>query len=228
MSQPQWVGHCPGCGGWNTLHEVTHSKTTTLVPETDAVRLADVASAAAVPVPTGLSEFDRALGGGLVPGSVTLLGGEPGIGKSVLVDGFRAVAFAEGLPQLIVHAFIGQEVAHVEQIARVLPVERGTNLPTEKLAVREASRLDECLKPLLHLVRTWQVAEGKEMAAQGGIDLHLDLGLAALAVELDLHPFLALACLGHAGRWQAAFDVRLDPGESLTDRAQGLGPVVDR
>jgi DNA repair protein RadA/Sms len=66
------------------LHEVTHSKTTTLVPETDAVRLADVASAAAVPVPTGLSEFDRALGGGLVPGSVTLLGGEPGIGKSTL------------------------------------------------------------------------------------------------------------------------------------------------
>lgn len=134
----------------------------------------------------------------------------------------------EAVTNLVDQPFCVQQALHVEQIARMLPVQRGTNLSAEKLTVREASRLDERLKPLLHLVRTWQVAEGKEMAAQGGINLHLDLGLAALAVELDLHPFLALACLGHAGRWQAAFDVRLDPGESLTDRAQGLGPVVDR
>jgi DNA repair protein RadA/Sms len=66
------------------LHEVAHVATATVAPDTEAVRLVDVVTSAAAPVATDLSEFDRALGGGLVPGSVTLLGGEPGIGKSTL------------------------------------------------------------------------------------------------------------------------------------------------
>jgi|TARA_B100000959_G_scaffold263827_1_gene303614 DNA repair protein RadA/Sms len=66
------------------LHEVVRVEPSSVAPETEAVLLTEVATTAAAPVPTGLSEFDRAMGGGLVPGSVTLLGGEPGIGKSTL------------------------------------------------------------------------------------------------------------------------------------------------
>ncbi|MBQ90817.1 MAG: DNA repair protein RadA [Acidimicrobiaceae bacterium] len=84
-TQPTWAGRCPGCGEWNTLEEVVgRAMASAAVATTEAVPLADVPAGSAVPAPTGCSELDRALGGGLVPGSVTLLGGEPGIGKSTL------------------------------------------------------------------------------------------------------------------------------------------------
>lgn len=82
-SQPKWVGRCPGCGEWNTLAEASAGG----APSADtgeAVRITGVSTASFAAVPTGVGELDRALGGGLVPGSVTLLGGEPGIGKSTL------------------------------------------------------------------------------------------------------------------------------------------------
>jgi DNA repair protein RadA/Sms len=86
----RWAGRCPTCGEWNTL--VEESQLTPLVRAVDALDLSsmtmplasvDVSEAAAIP--TGVEEFDRVLSGGLVPGSVTLLGGEPGIGKSTLL-----------------------------------------------------------------------------------------------------------------------------------------------
>ncbi|MDP6481059.1 MAG: DNA repair protein RadA [Acidimicrobiales bacterium] len=82
-SQPKWVGCCPGCGEWNTLEEAPVGGSTVL-HTVDAVPLARVPPTSFRAVPTGISELDRALGGGLVPGSVTLVGGEPGIGKSTL------------------------------------------------------------------------------------------------------------------------------------------------
>ena len=85
----KWVGRCAGCGAWNTLVEELMgpaASTGTLTPEFTVPRLlADVSLEDAPRRPTGVSEFDRVLGGGVVPGSVTLVGGEPGIGKSTLL-----------------------------------------------------------------------------------------------------------------------------------------------
>ena len=77
----KWVGRCFSCSDWNSLVEVSESAGG-LVPPADARPLSGLAPPGAEAVPTGLAEADRALGGGLVPGSVTLLGGEPGVGKS--------------------------------------------------------------------------------------------------------------------------------------------------
>jgi DNA repair protein RadA/Sms len=86
---PRWVGRCPGCGGWNTLVEEVVPPVAAIGPRPEpAARplpIGDVTSGSAAPRPTGLAEVDRVLGGGLVPGSVTLLGGEPGVGKSTLL-----------------------------------------------------------------------------------------------------------------------------------------------
>jgi DNA repair protein RadA/Sms len=85
---PTWVGRCGGCGAWGTLVEETAGATATARPSVPASRPAPVAEvdpAEFVARPTGVAELDRVLGGGLVPGSVTLLGGEPGIGKSTLL-----------------------------------------------------------------------------------------------------------------------------------------------
>jgi DNA repair protein RadA/Sms len=84
---PRWVGRCPGCGEWGTLTEEPAGSPAR--PPLEAVpapvRLADLADARPERLPTGIAELDRVLGGGLVAGSLVLLGGEPGIGKSTLV-----------------------------------------------------------------------------------------------------------------------------------------------
>jgi len=89
---PQWIGRCPECGAWSTLVEERsvdappRGGVAQVAPSSSgAVRLSDVAAAAVPRIPTGIADMDRVLGGGLVPGSVVLVGGEPGIGKSTLL-----------------------------------------------------------------------------------------------------------------------------------------------
>lgn len=93
-SFPKWAGRCTACGSWNSLVEDVEEPAGSsaslaaglaLVPPARATRIGDVDVEHGAPVPTGVDELDRVLGGGLVPGSVTLLGGEPGIGKSTLL-----------------------------------------------------------------------------------------------------------------------------------------------
>jgi DNA repair protein RadA/Sms len=110
----RWAGRCPTCGEWNTL--VEESQLGPLVRAIDSLDLASmpvplrsVDVSEAVPVPTGVDEFDRVLSGGLVPGSVTLLGGEPGIGKSTLLLQVLAARAAAGHRVLLVSA---EESAH--------------------------------------------------------------------------------------------------------------------
>src|SRR5688500_7638981 len=85
---PQWGGRCNACGEWNTLvEEVEPSAPAHAHPSMRArpQSISAVDSARFVAEPTGLPEIDRVLGGGFVSGSVSLLGGEPGIGKSTLL-----------------------------------------------------------------------------------------------------------------------------------------------
>ncbi len=88
-SSPRWAGRCPACGAWGSLVEeqVVRSRRAPAggVPAVPAVELGAIDAGAADPVATGVGELDRVLGGGLVAGSVSLLGGEPGIGKSTLL-----------------------------------------------------------------------------------------------------------------------------------------------
>jgi DNA repair protein RadA/Sms len=113
-TSPRWAGRCPGCGAWNTL--VEEASLAPLAAAVDGLGLGatplplgtvDAAEAAAVP--TGIAEFDRVLAGGLVPGSVTLLGGEPGIGKSTLVLQALVARAAAGDRVLLISA---EESAH--------------------------------------------------------------------------------------------------------------------
>jgi len=87
---PKWQGQCPHCGTWNTLVETIAAPAPARFASVAGTRssitpLASVTPRASARVATGLEEFDRVLGGGLVPGGVILLGGDPGIGKSTLL-----------------------------------------------------------------------------------------------------------------------------------------------
>ena len=88
---PKWLGKCPSCGEWNTIIEHVVAKessasTSRLVsaPKAEPQRVQDITEQTTHRIDTGLKELNRVLGGGLVPGSLILLGGEPGIGKSTL------------------------------------------------------------------------------------------------------------------------------------------------
>ncbi len=91
--QPKWVGQCPDCQAWNSLQEVRVEKPaagpqrfqSSLAVTAEPCYLSEVPLDATPRVQTGLQELDRAIGGGLVCGSVLLLGGDPGIGKSTLL-----------------------------------------------------------------------------------------------------------------------------------------------
>ncbi len=90
-TSPKWQGQCPGCNDWNTLVETvaekapTNSRFESLAPAARLQNLSEIEAREAERIPTGIGEFDRALGGGLVAGGVVLIGGDPGIGKSTLL-----------------------------------------------------------------------------------------------------------------------------------------------
>jgi DNA repair protein RadA/Sms len=83
---PRWLGRCPDCAAWGTLAEVVAPTRPAVGPPEGTPRpIAEVAAAEAPRRATGIGELDRVLGGGFTLGSTTLLGGEPGIGKSTLL-----------------------------------------------------------------------------------------------------------------------------------------------
>lgn len=92
-AQSRWQGQCPDCAEWNTIQQEAVALSTVFAQKHDlssggrAIELVGLDVAVALParLASGIAEFDRAVGGGLVPGSATLIGGDPGIGKSTLL-----------------------------------------------------------------------------------------------------------------------------------------------
>lgn len=131
------MGQCQGCGQWNTLEESviggaapgsdlpasTNPGAPTAVLGASAQPVSAVSLTAVAADPTGIGEFDRVLGGGLTPGSVTLLGGEPGVGKSTLLVQVAAAYAASGRKVLYVSA---EESVH-QVTARLDRMREGTS-----------------------------------------------------------------------------------------------------
>ena len=149
----RWHGRCPGCGEWNTLvEEATRPApgsrgrgARALTP----IALRDVEAPAVDRLSTGIGELDRVLGGGLVPGSVVLIGGAPGIGKSTITGGALGNLAAAGHRVLYVS---GEESAaqvklRAERLgagALSVPVVAETDLETVAATI-EAERPDVCV-----------------------------------------------------------------------------------
>jgi DNA repair protein RadA/Sms len=138
---PRWQGQCHGCGEWNTLVEefkpdtkkkpITKSGFSGSISK--ATSLADINSKEHIRISTNIAEFDRVLGGGIVKGSVTLMGGEPGIGKSSIL--LQIMAFLSVKRRVL---YVSGEES-LEQIA--LRAER-LNLPKDNLLVMCETNID--------------------------------------------------------------------------------------
>jgi len=106
----KWAGRCASCGEWNTLLETvvearpSRAVKVSLAPTSQPQPLPDIQADQFQRLPVGFDELARVLGGGIVPGSVVLIGGDPGIGKSTLLLQASAQLAADGGPVLYVSA----------------------------------------------------------------------------------------------------------------------------
>jgi DNA repair protein RadA/Sms len=117
----KWMGQCPGCGEWNTLAEETRgaAKSAPKRSASTPLRLADVEAPRYARLHTGIGELDRILGGGLVPGSLVLIGGSPGIGKSTLTS--MALGNLEGAGRRTLYVSGEESAAQIRLRAERLP-----------------------------------------------------------------------------------------------------------
>jgi DNA repair protein RadA/Sms len=155
---PKWHGRCPGCGEWNTMVEERAVE----APRTGGSSLARKAAKPARPIAlseveapalarhkTGIGELDRVLGGGIVPGSLVLIGGAPGIGKSTITGGALGNLAAAGRRVLYVSgeesaAQVKLRAERLGEHALQVPIVAETDLETV-VATLEAERPDVCV-----------------------------------------------------------------------------------
>lgn len=192
-AQPKWMGRCPDCGEWNSLVEVAEETRPRAAPSAGAPRsrpqrLSDVESVDWGRIPVEIAELARVMGGGVVPGSLTLVSGDPGIGKSTLLMQLAAgqanaacpVLYASGeesVQQLKMradriglsteHLYLVTEtdldviIGHVQQIKpRLVVIDSIQTMYVEELtsAAGSISQVRECAARLQHLAKHSGVA----------------------------------------------------------------------
>jgi DNA repair protein RadA/Sms len=193
-----WLGRCPGCGEWNTLIEERAPERRPGPPRSARaarpVALTDVAAAPVERFLTGIAELDRVLGGGLVPGSLVLLGGSPGIGKSTITASALGRLAAAGRSVLYVS---GEESAvqvklRAERLgpdALRVPIVAETELEVVETTL-EAERPDVCV---IDSVQTLQAAGLSGAAGSVGQVREVAGRLARIAKERGV----AVVLVGH-------------------------------
>ena len=171
---PRWMGKCPDCGSWNTLEEQApapaqvEEKKLKRAPGSDAeaVRVDSIPDEAMERRTTGIRELDRVLGGGVVDGSLVLVGGDPGIGKSTLLTQLCANMARDGAPVLYVS---GEESARqIKMRARRLDcADAGFYVLSENDMNTVEKRMQE-LSPAIMVVDSIQTMYRPDMASAPG------------------------------------------------------------
>ncbi len=168
--QLRWSGQCPGCSEWNTLHEEVESasKHASFSPKifSQPTRLSEISPQNSVRSQTGLAELDRCLGGGLVAGSLTLIGGEPGIGKSTLSLQVAHAVAAQGCVVLYV---CGEESLEQTSLrAKRLGIASDTLYFFNETDLACIVKQIETLKPALVIIDSIQIISKPELASAPG------------------------------------------------------------
>lgn len=207
---PRWAGQCLACGQWNSLKELSLSAAKTdhvqvrsgyAGQKSTVLRLAEVDLAQAERLVTGISELDRVLGGGLVQGSVVLIGGTPGAGKSTLLLQTLGHLAGQGLPVLYVS---GEE--SLQQIAHrahrlLLPAAGDIKMLAETSVERVCEALDS-EQPAVAVIDSIQVmhVEGVD-SAPGSVSQVRES--AALLTQYAKHHQVSICMVGHVTKDQS-------------------------
>ncbi|MBS0375450.1 MAG: DNA repair protein RadA [Proteobacteria bacterium] len=201
-STPKWQGQCPACGAWNTLSALAAPRGAAGraarppragVPPSLAESLGAAALTEAARLPTGSAEFDRVLGGGLVTGSVTLLGGDPGIGKSTLLLQ-AAAALAPRVP--VLYATGEESLQQVGLRAHRLGLAAGPLAVLAETSVEAIIAAAEAAAARLLVVDSIQTMASGELEAGAGSVTQLRESAARL-VEFAKRSGTAVILVGH-------------------------------
>jgi DNA repair protein RadA/Sms len=154
-TEPRWLGRCAGCGAWSSFEQVASEPTTPCKAAVAArpVRVTEVAPCPQGRVATGVGELDRVLGGGLVPGSLVLLGGDPGIGKSTLLLVAAARVAAQGP---VLYATAEESAQQVQLRARRLGITAPDLFLAPETSVEAILGATQDLRPRLLIVDSIQ------------------------------------------------------------------------
>src|SRR6478752_1188725 len=183
-TEPKWTGRCNGCEAWGTLiEEMTgpvgvNGAVPMLPPSMPPIQISDVDPTEFTPRPTGVAELDRVLGGGLVPGSVTLLGGEPGIGKSTL-----AMQLAAGWPAPVLYVSAEESQQQVKGRALRLTTAIDHVWIASETSVRGVVAAIDDITPELVLIDSIQTIADERVASSPGSVTQVRECAQQLAVE---------------------------------------------
>lgn len=190
---PRWMGRCEQCGNWNTLtEEITEPSGPHRSSSAKAARVTDIADAEKdnlKRIESGLLEFDQVLGGGIVPGSLVLLGGYPGIGKSTLI-----LQIASNISQTL---YISGEESErqIQMRAERLSINKGLLLLTEtNIETVIATILAE--KPTLAVIDSIQTMYSTDIPGMPGSVSQLSLCTSKL-MNLAKENHIAIILIGH-------------------------------
>ncbi|MDR5695591.1 MAG: DNA repair protein RadA [Armatimonadota bacterium] len=193
---PKWLGRCPGCGGWNTFVEE---------PVEPRRKLPTGLSSAPVPinsvsllpearVSTGIGEFDRVLGGGIVPASLILLGGDPGIGKSTLL--LQVASKVAGMGHTVLYVSGEESVRQTKIRADRLGIKVQNLFLLSETNLDEIRRHIEGLSPSLVVVDSIQTVYDPALpSAPGSVGQVREC--AASFLHLAKAKGIAIALVGH-------------------------------
>jgi len=167
-SAGRWFGKCPGCGAFGTLVEDVVGGRAAKAPPQPILRLVDVEAAEAARIPTGVAELDRVLGGGLVPASLVLVGGEPGVGKSTLLLTALGAISKERRALLVTgEESVAQVKLRAERLGGAERVEILAETELENVcATLEAERPDVCVIDSVQTLYSAEVGSAPGSVAQ--------------------------------------------------------------
>lgn len=163
---PKWMGRCPGCGTWESMIEEVDASSTSkgasskrsrdMAASLQSTLLSEVKADQARRIPTGMVELDRVLGGGLMPGSIVLVGGDPGMGKSTLMLQLAAYAGALAAERPCLYV-TGEESLHqIKQRAERLAISTSAIVVASETSVERIAALIEHVMPSLVVVDSVQ------------------------------------------------------------------------
>ena len=166
----KWQGQCPHCQEWNTLVEsiadaAPPKRFAGLAQASQVLKLADVEASEEARLPSGISEFDRVLGGGLVPGAVILIGGDPGIGKSTLL--LQALC-RMGAQYPVLYVSGEESAAQVALRAKRLALDTSATQVLAEINVEKILAATAAVKPLVAVMDSIQTLYSDQLQSAPG------------------------------------------------------------